>query len=81
MSAIFSIAPSRVGPSSQCRQWRYFQTPSLRDGALLHPDLHDADAEVRAADVGGEDRVVTFEDPARREVEAADESRLVGIDA
>src|SRR6185437_4745233 len=46
---------------------------------LLAAQLDDAGADVAAADIDGEDRVVAREDPGRRQVDRADEPGLVGM--
>src|SRR5712671_2925919 len=57
----------------------------LRDTALrqvmllLAAQLDDAGAEIAAADIDGEDRVMAGEDPGRRQVDRADEAGLVGM--
>jgi hypothetical protein len=41
--------------------------------------MHNAGADVGAADVDGENRVVRLEDPGRREVKRTKESGLIGV--
>src|SRR5260370_21691294 len=51
----------------------------LRQVTFLQDELDNADSQIAAADVGGEDRVMTGQHPARRKLHRADQAGLVGM--
>src|SRR6516162_10266366 len=55
------------------------QTCSREVSSFLLSCLHDAAADIRSADVDCEYRVVSFEDPGRCKVHAADQPGLVRV--